>query len=1202
MKTPIPSRFRKKSGFSLIITLVMMVLLTTLGLGLLSLSTVSLRSATQGSANAVARNNARLALMLAIGDLQKSLGPDKAVSAQSEILATNPAKPRLAGVWESWDYKPDATSLDYAGEKQNRFRRWLVSSATPTDVINRNFFNTAWKEKTVELVGKASLGGKASDADKSIAGLVPVAKDGKVLGSYAWQVSDESTKARINLYRKPAATTDPLWQKRAVLAGHRPDPTVMKGINAGNLSFLPNDQTSSDFIKADATTGKILDLEQVNLLDPDRTIRQFRNDVTTSSLGVLTDVRRGQLKQDLSSVFELSTSLNNIVLPTEFSGKRLYQSTHNIGGNAVSDPYWSTLSSYYNSFRGITTPDTSPTYYQFPTEDILITSPDPTPKKFFPGPVIAKVEMLFNFVARDSHSGWVASLKTVDPKLVYMGHLVYTPLVTLHNPYNVNISFDNMEVVIRNVPIAFNFYVNNLPQSSQLVSLNEYFVNAAQRGEKSFNINIANWTAPTSTSSSGPIVMKPGQTLVCGPYLDPGASFSNNKGTPFFDYQNNLTGVDNNGNVTAAINGSPGFKGACVGFDLDWLTPTHSGYSSGQQTDNNMGIFGLRADDQVYIEYAIKQPSSGTSNTSFDVTAKITAQNRTYNYGGLSFQYQDTATLQKFFPKTYRYPTTGSIAVADAYVPNTDPISSHPRAKSFCMFSAYARTTSGGVYETGKRTASGAGVNTLLDGSLAGKPMLFHNPARTVVAINLQREKPGGQSHELNFQPLVKGSVDDVFESDATNRTNCLTGNTTATGIKSGSYLELPTGPMQSIADFRRSNALTTPYLPNFVQPVANSMVSPLMSTNKVTQTDTTIASYALLDQSVLANHAFYDRFYFSTFATYSNNPPATAFDGFINSTTPLISQSFQAYLPEGKTAQSAKDELFSSGKPKDGTYKLSAEYQMVKGPFNVNSTNVQAWKAVLASMSKSDIVSLWAKNSVLEVIKSKGTPILPMTLINGGGTKSVTVDPNKIDNSRTNEWNGYRELSNDELETLATKIVEQVRLRGPFLSMSEFVNRQIGTESPLTRNGALEEAITQAKINDSVYTTQVPITAADISNTTLYNYKTPTASVGNPAAGAPGWISQGDLMHIIEPSATVRSDTFVVRTCGQAQDSTGKVTARAYCEAVVQRVPEYVVSDSAANRPSANAYTDVNVASENKFFGRRMKVVSFRWLTSTEI
>lgn len=1191
MKTNVPSRFRTDRGFSLIVTLVMMVLLTVIALGLLGLSTITLRSAGQADASAIARNNARLALMLAIGDLQKSLGPDKAVTANSEILSTSPAKPRLSGAWESWDYNPNATTVDYTGEKTRRFRRWLVSTPEPADAINRNFVTTAWSGNTVELVGNASLGGNAQTRDKAVAALVPVSTNGKVQGSFAWHVSDESVKARINTYRKPTNSSDAVWQKRAVLAGHRPDTSVIKGPSGGNLSFLPSDLTTSDFGIAQESTGKVTDLEQVGLMGRSSSIRQFRNDITTSSLGVLTDVRRGQLKQDLSSIFEMTTSLSSIVLPTEFNNKKLYQSTHNITG--LSDPYWSTLSGYYNTFRSITTPDSIPTFYQFPTESVLLDSPT-APKRFYPGPVIAKVEALFTYVTRDSHANWVASLKATDPKILYMGHLVYTPLVTLHNPYNVNLSFDNMEVIIRNVPVGFNFVVNDKPQNSKLTSLNELFVSA--KGEKSFYMKIANWSSPGSTSTTGPIVMKPGQTLVCGPYLDPAASFSDTKGTPFFDWQNNLTGVDTQGNATAAINARPGFSGPAVGFDVDWLTPNNSG----QSTDGGAGVLGLRDTDQLYLEYGVTQPTYGM-NTRFRVSAKITAQNRTFDYGGLDFIYQDNTTLQKYFPKSYRYPTGTTINKDLTYSPNTEPLSSQGRVKPFALFSAYARTTNGGVYETNKRSTTAGAFNLLRDGTLAGKPFLFHNPARTIVTADLQREKPGGQSHELNFQSIF-GTVDDTFEIDFVEKSNYyLTGNTTSKGIKRGSYLELPTGPMQTIADFRRSNALTSTYLPNFVQPVGNSLATPMMSTNKVSQTDTSIATYALLDQSVLANHALYDRFYFSTFATYSKATPATAFDNFMNSDTPLVSQAFQSYLPIGKTVQAAKDELFASGKPKNDAYKLAAEYQLVKGPFNVNSTSVQAWKAVLAAMNKSDIITFWAKNTVIETIKSKGIPILSMSMFNGGLFNGA-VTATKIDNARTNEWNGFRELSETELETLATKIVDQVRLRGPFLSMSEFVNRQVGPESNLSLSGALEAAITESKLNDSVYKEQIPITVADITNATLYNYKTPSAATGNPAAGAPGWISQGDLMRILEPAATVRSDTFVIRTCGQAQDASGKVTARAYLEAVVQRIPDYLVSDSTANRPSANAYTDATVAAENKFFGRRMKVVSFRWLSSTEI
>jgi hypothetical protein len=294
----------------------------------------------------------------------------------------------------------------------------------------------------------------------------------------------------------------------------------------------------------------------------------------------------------------------------------------------------------------------------------------------------------------------------------------------------------------------------------------------------------------------------------------------------------------------------------------------------------------------------------------------------------------------------------------------------------------------------------------------------------------------------------------------------------------------------------------------------------------------------------------------------------------------------------------SAKTELFASGKPTNTAYQKAAGYQMIRGPFNVNSTSVQAWKAVLGAMNKSEIVTLWARTAGLETKKTSGVPILGMSLLNGAALGGI-VDAGKIDDTKTNEWNGYRELTNDELESLATKIVDEVRTRGPFLSMSEFVNRQVGAESDLTLRGALDAAIDKSKINDKFFTAQVPITAADLANPLLYNYKTPAASCGNPAAGAPGWISQGDLLRILEPAATVRGDTFVIRVCGEAWDPNGKVTARAYAEAVLQRVPEYI---DPVDRPSLNVYSTPSAAIVNKSFGRRINLLSFRWLSSNEI
>jgi hypothetical protein len=1230
-------------GFTLVITISLLMLLLVIAVGLLSLSSVTLRSSSQNESLAVARANARMALMLALGDLQKLAGPDRAITATAEILSPTGspvAKPQTTGVWASWsDFQPNS-SPDYAAEKNNRFRRWLVSNADRVATQSRDFASAPWTGKTAELVGKGTLGEDAPATSKIFAGLVPISLGGRVQGSYGWHVADESVKARINLYRDPTQKTT-LAQKRALAAGHRPNPAILKDGSGNLLTFLPHDLNAAEYTKAKDTSGKVINLDQAELLDQAKgKIKPLRHDITPYSLGVMADARNSGLKQDLSSMFEMGSASANTI-PTDFTNKKLYASTH--GVTEKSDPNWSALAGYYNSFRSLASTETSPRI----TPNVSAISSDPVPTAFTPMPVIAKVETIFSLVARPtSDVYWINGNIPVKDYHDYHINLIFTPVVTLHNPYNANLSFHKIEVSFENVPVAFNFmlqaggsggFVSQSVEPGKFESINtmNYDAGAGHNGrtDKKFVMSIANWSdadpIATSDAIKGPIAMKPGQTLICGPSFNPDASFkkdsaSGNK-TVAFDWDNRLT---------KAIKGKTSFTPG-LGFEMYAVTIAQMRKPGGVFPGGWSGhpFFMMRGPavpkiskstvtDKFFIEFKLQSPAAYKDNKSllknemaptFGINAKLQATQASTltTYAQLQFDYSDDATLKSVFEdRVYRYPPTNSMSAPECAAPPGILYSDQSAfVHSFAIFSTYARTTNGGVYETGKRTKSGvnsAEVNLLQDGRLAGSPFLFHNPSRSNFIMNLASQKMGVQPYEINFQPfLSKGDFEGYMDVDV-NRVPALTGNKSTSGVKSGSYLEVPSGPLMTIADFRRSNALTTSYLPHFVQPVSNSRLHPLMSPDKVVETNSSVSSTALLDHSFLANHALYDRFYFSTFATRGTSRPDAVFEQFMNGTAPLALQAFQPYLPEGKTVATAKAELYSGVVPSQTAYKNAAEYQMLRGPFNVNSTSVQAWKAVLASMKQSELTSLWARSAALEARTSTGTPIPAMSLPTGTATRSAAVTASKIDNIRTNDWNGYRELTDAELETLAQKIVEEVRDRGPFLSLSEFVNRQIGPAGPRTLTGALEAAIAKAEINEKqnavfpdTYLNQVPVTAADISDSKLYAYQTPAAATGNPAAGAPGWVTQGDLLRILEPAATVRGDTFVIRAYGEAQDANGKIAARAHCEAVVQRVPEYV---DPADRPSVNVVTDATAKAANKTFGRRFHLVSFRWLDTNEI
>ena len=103
---------------------------------------------------------------------------------------------------------------------------------------------------------------------------------------------------------------------------------------------------------------------------------------------------------------------------------------------------------------------------------------------------------------------------------------------------------------------------------------------------------------------------------------------------------------------------------------------------------------------------------------------------------------------------------------------------------------------------------------------------------------------------------------------------------------------------------------------------------------------------------------------------------------------------------------------------------------------------------------------------------------------------------------------------------------------------------------------------------------------------------------LGYRSTGIPGWLTQADVLQVIGPSLSARSDTFRIRTYGEVRDPiSNEVEAKAWCEAIVQRYPDYVDSLDDAETPLDLLTSDIN-----RDMGRRFRVVSLRWLNEDQI
>ncbi len=161
-------------------------------------------------------------------------------------------------------------------------------------------------------------------------------------------------------------------------------------------------------------------------------------------------------------------------------------------------------------------------------------------------------------------------------------------------------------------------------------------------------------------------------------------------------------------------------------------------------------------------------------------------------------------------------------------------------------------------------------------------------------------------------------------------------------------------------------------------------------------------------------------------------------------------------------------------------------------------------------------------------------------------------------------------------------------------------VTRRRLAEDSTGRMGPLQAAIENANLNSGL-TSGYPLN--NLSSLPDYNHPAhiadstrleQTLKPASMAWGAAAYLTQAGLLQVLGPVLTERSDAFVIRTYGAALDTAGNVRAQAWCEAVVQRIPQPLTPDDNGLNPV--------LADKPGDFGRRFIITSFRWLTPGEI
>lgn len=1193
-------RARPNDGFALLITITLLAFLVLLLLALAAFTRVETRVAGNQQQLSQARQNALVGLGAALGQLQRLAGPDQRATATADTGFAGGASDgtrHWTGVWGNAnpadDYRSEPAFLGWlvSGNESNPFAvdtsaasfGRVTTPATPTyrpaDAVTlegaetHGALATGVKVKGREARVMIGPGSAADSGGYTVAPLVDIEVSADLIpgmsgatdtpvGRYAWWVGDEGVKARLNVvdpWTTTASNARERFQRLLTVQRNGIELVTTDGTATFGLRYNTEgaDPARAQFIDR---LGNTLSLGQAGLLpgfddEVGRTaLRRRYHDLTAVSRGVLADQLRGGLRKDLTVLFEtapsawtgsLKTSLDGVSATyagarriADFQDGRLYGAGYSMNASVAADAR-SPVAATWEQVRSF--------YHYASSNNGTVGAVSRTDDRMGVFPLVSRWGLSFDLEAAAGAGGTL--------------HLF--PHVVLWNPYNVTVegsyrvrvefaadSQDNTTAkriyFVTPRREADGTPIDELPYE---VYHNELIVPSARAGTGKYSDRTLEFTLES-------VAIPPGMAVV----------FSAKATRPYDETEPAL-------NLMA-----PGYR-----TDVSFTRPVPHSFTSRQVEDSALVLANIDGGNGGTVSFHLLD-SSG------DALQLIDAPGLRNDYVHVS---RNNGVL----------PIEVTMARDGGFVGFRDLSASSPGADSqvgFAFLNSLQASDSryNWLAQINQRAASigkawfewGAGFAGTANWMMAGPRADRWNievdtgdSTRTYIGPN-----HGPAFSTANSPSLVKQAV--LFHLPRA--------ETPVLSLGQLQHAALSSTPSGHEPTYALGNAYPTPHIRQ----------DRLLRPNELSGSIPSASEAHLTDVSYLLNRALWDRFYFS-------------------GTPDLPADVLQARIDAGDAPPGGRLRYLAmpdAGAVRD--FDRAAAHLAVDGAFNVNSASVEAWTALLAGLRGVNVNPA----SGATATGMNGTPYVRTPHAPAGSGPSTAAD----------NWAGYRLLTDAQVRPLAVALRDEVRARGPFLSLADFVNRSLVaySDDPFnpglggTLQSALDRVSRSGASNSSLRvnwtylerdrpttsSVQLPTEVAETweqgdTSRTYYreNIRAPRRGTTNTGrakgAMAPGFLSQADMLSALGPALAARSDTFTIRAYGEmvnpmlAPNDPGYIVGRSWCEAVVQRLPEYVDLTNAPEVPPVTG-TTVNLTSENQLFGRRFAVTFFRWLSPADL